>query len=576
MALGDSAKKELEVKKKNLSTTPSCQVHGHRSTTLWILAFLVTSCFGISTASAQAAGPGGGGPRPPGGGGGGGGQQQPPPAPTARYPELRSFNGGDNNRQQPSWGEAGTLFLRQTTIAYDDGLDTPSGADRPSAREVSNVMAASSGSKPNAQRLTDIFWQWGQFLDHDIDLTLSADPAESFPIAVPVGDVFFDPNSTGVMTIPLSRSAYERIENVRQQVNSISSYIDASMVYGSSEDIALSLRALDGTGRMAVSEGNLLPLSEDGFFAAGDIRVNEQVGLTSIQTLFMREHNFWAREVRNANPNFNDEQIYQLARAIVGAEIQQITYEEFLPRLLGRDALSRYRGYSPNTNATIGNAFATAAYRLGHSMLSSTLWRLNRNLQPIPEGHLPLQSAFFNPAAVSAVGIEPYLRGLVTQRAQELDTELVDDVRNFLFGNPGEGGFDLASLNIQRGRDHGLPGYNQVREDFGLQRVTSFDQISRDPQVRAKLAAAYTSPDQIDLWVGGLAEDHVQGAVVGPTFLRILKDQFERLRDGDRFWYEGYLPTSLLQMVREQNLSRIIRRNTNIGREIQDNVWIAP
>lgn len=505
----------------------------------------------------------------------------PPPggtAPTASWPELRSYNGGNNNRAQPAWGQAGTSFRRRTTVAYADGLDSPAGADRPSARRVSNRIAAATGSRPNSRNLSDYLWQWGQFLDHDLDLTVSAAPAEPFPVSVPLGDPFFDPNSTGLMTIPLSRSSYQRIGNVRQQVNNITAYIDASMVYGSDAATAASLRALDGSGRLKVSAGRLLPLAADGSgaFVAGDLRVNEQTNLIAIQTLFLREHNYWAGEVRAANPGWSDEQIYQLARAIVGAEIQQITYREFLPLLLGPNSLSPYRGYRPGTDASIENAFATAAYRLGHSMLSSSLLRLDRQGRPIAEGPLRLKDAFFNPAAVSSLGIEPYLRGMAKQRAQELDNQIVDDVRNFLFGPPGAGGFDLASLNIQRGRDHGLPGYNQARANYGLPRITSWNQISSDPAVRTKLASLYSSPDQVDLWVGGLAEDHLPGAMVGPTFHAILKDQFERLRDGDRFWHEGYLPASVLQTVREQSLTRILRRNTGIGSEIQNNVWVVP
>lgn len=502
----------------------------------------------------------------------------PPTAPTAQWPELRTYTGSGNNRAQPTWGQAGTPFRRRTTVGYGDRLDTPAGADRPSARRVSNRIAAATGSRPNSRNLSDYIWQWGQFLDHDLDLTLSAAPAESFPVLVPLGDLYFDPNSTGVMTIPLSRSSYQRVSNVRQQINNITTYIDASMVYGSDAATAASLRAHDGSGRLRVSAGRLLPLATDGSgaFVAGDIRVNEQTNLMAIQTLFLREHNYWAGEVRAANPGWSDEQIYQLARAIVGAEIQQITYREFLPLLLGPNALAPYRGYQPSVNASVENAFATAAYRLGHSMLSSSLLRLGPTGQPIAQGPLRLKDAFFNSAAISSLGIEPYLRGMAKQKAQELDNQIVDDVRNFLFGPPGAGGFDLASLNIQRGRDHGLPSYNQTRANYGLPRVTSWNQISSDPNVRTKLSSLYTSPDQVDLWVGGLAEDHVQGALVGQTFHAILKDQFERLRDGDRFWHEGYLPPSVLQNVRDQNLTRILRRNTGIGGEIQNNVWIVP
>jgi len=190
----------------------------------------------------------------------------------------------------------------------------------------------------------------------------------------------------------------------------------------------------------------------------------------------------------------------------------------------------------------------------------------------IPEGHVPLRDAFFRPDQLIPFGIEPYLRGLSMQPAQEIDTFLVDDVRNFLFGPPGSGGLDLASLNIQRARDHGLPGYNQARIDFGLPPAATFADISSLSAVRQRLADAYGSVDKVELWVGGLAEDHVPGAAVGETFRTILRAQFLALRDGDRFWYRRYLPPQWQTTVEEQTLAGIIRRNTAIGRELRDKV----
>lgn len=512
--------------------------------------------------------------------------QRPGGAPAARFPQdLRSYDGSGNNVVHPDWGSTGSPFLRRTAAAYADGVDSPAGANRVSARQISNAVAAASGSRPNARGASDYLWQWGQFLDHDLDLTPTHDPAEAFPIAVPAGDPQFDPTNTGTRTIPLSRSFYERVSGVRQQVNALSAYIDASQVYGADETRARALRTLDGTGRLKTSAGNLLPFNLDGLpnapstsptlFVAGDLRVNEQVGLMAIQTLFLREHNTWADRIRQGNPGITDEEIYQTARAIVGAEIQAITYNEFLPVLLGRNALRPYRGYRPEVNAGIENTFATAAYRLGHSLLSPNILRIGADGRAIARGPLSLAASFFNLAEVTEVGIDPYLRGLAAQRAQELDHQVVDGVRNFLFGAPGAGGFDLASLNIQRGRDHGLPSYNQARAAYGLPRVATFAGISASREVQQKLASVYASPDQVDLWVGGLAEDHAPGAMVGPTFLAILRDQFERLRDGDRFWHEIYLPQDLLQIVRGQTLARVIRRNSGIGNELPDNVWIV-
>ncbi len=255
--------------------------------------------------------------------------------------------------------------------------------------------------------------------------------------------------------------------------------------------------------------------------------------------------------------------------------MQVITYREFLPRLLGPDALPPYVGYDPTLNAGINNEFSTAAYRLGHTLLSPRLMRLDADGQAIAAGHLALRDAFFRPdRLVDEGGIEPVLRGLTAQPAQELDAYVVDDVRNFLFGPPGAGGLDLASLNLQRGRDHGLPAYNVVRQAYGLPPVTSFAQITSDPGVQARLASAYGDVGQLDPWAGALAEDHIAPGMVGPMVRAVLVDQFRRLRDGDRFWYQRLFDGDELAALEATRLSDVIRRNTDIAAgEIPDDVF---
>ncbi|MCG8651108.1 MAG: peroxidase, partial [Pirellulales bacterium] len=266
------------------------------------------------------------------------------------------------------------------------------------------------------------------------------------------------------------------------------------------------------------------------------------------------------------------------ARRIVGAQMQVITYNEFLPALLGPDALSRYRDYDRREDASIINMFSTAAYRFGHSALSPTLLRLDSSGSTISEGNLELRDAFFNPGVITDEGgIEPILRGLAAQPHQRIDNMIVDDVRNFLFGPPGSGGFDLASLNIQRGRDHGLPSYNDVREGLGLSRAQDFSDVSSDAEVVARLSSVYESVDDIDLWIGGLSEDPLPGGHLGELFTEIIVIQFEALRDGDRYWYSNDLSRDEKREVERTKLSDIIKRNTDIGDEIQDDVFfVAP
>jgi len=171
--------------------------------------------------------------------------------------------------------------------------------------------------------------------------------------------------------------------------------------------------------------------------------------------------------------------------------------------------------------------------------------------------------------------VEPVLRGLATGTAQDLDAQIIDGLRNFLFGPPGAGGLDLASLNIQRGRDHGLPSYNEYRQLLGFDAADGFDDITADPTVQAQLAAVYGSPDEMDLWVGGLAEDDVAGAIVGPVFHAILVEQFTRLHDGDRFWYENDRFTAdELEMIRSTSFADVITRTSTVH-HLQDDAFLA-
>ncbi|MEI6239390.1 MAG: peroxidase family protein [Planctomycetia bacterium] len=508
-----------------------------------------------------------------------------PLAPAPLAPE--SVDGRGNNVAHPEWGSAGVDLLRLSPAAYADGVSAPSGAARPNARAISNALAQSpEGGVTNDRDFSAFVYAWGQFLDHDLGLTETALPRETFPIAVPQGDPSFDPSGTGAMTIPMSRSAFDpltgtAVGNPRQQTNSITAFIDGSQIYGSDATRAAALRTFSG-GQLKTSAGNLLPFNTAGLanandahrvadnqlFLAGDVRANENPELIAMQTLFVREHNRLAVAAAAKNPSWTDEQLYQHARRIVIAELQDITYTEFLPAILGANtpaaaALRTYAGYKPTVNPGIATEFSTAAFRLGHSMLGDDIQFIGNDGTPVGDP-LALRDAFFNAPVVSQTGIDPILKYLASDRAQEIDTKVVDDVRDFLFGAPGQGGFDLAALNIQRGRDHGLADYNTVRAAYGLPKVTSFSQITSDPATQATLSATYGSVDRLDLWVAGLAERHLPGSSLGETFTRILVDQFTRLRDGDRYWFQNVLPATVAREVQGTSLADIVRRNTGL------------
>ncbi len=468
------------------------------------------------------------------------------------------------------------------------------GAGRPSPREISNALFDQRRSILSSVGHSDYIWTWGQFLDHDLSLTPAAG-TELLPIPVPLGDRFFRTNGSGPTRIAFTRSVFDPqtgVSNPREQMNLDTAYIDGNTVYGSDAGRAGWLRTHVG-GRLKVTstaQGDLLPYNDGtiinagtpekpnfstALFVAGDIRANEQPTLASMHTLFVREHNYQAGRVGRDNPGFTDEEIYQHARKIVIAESQAITYQEFIPALLGPSGLPPDTGYNPSVNAGIAQVFSTAAYRLGHTLLSPLIQLLDENGNSLPGAPLSLRDIFFGPTPpiLATEGIEPILRGLAAQTAQDLDSHVIDDVRNFLFANEGPA-LDLVSLNIQRGRDHGLPDFNTTRADLGLPRKTRFSQITSDASIAAQLAKLYGSVDNIDLFAGLLVEDHVPGMIVGETLQTILVDQFVRGRTGDRFFYTRYLSSGELDQVRATRLSDIIKRNTSI-RNIQENVFFV-
>lgn len=516
---------------------------------------------------------------------------------TATAQEARTYDGSMNNLDNPDWGQAGGLIMRMTTNGYGDGISSMGGTTRPNPRYISNLLFDQSESLPNARGITDFGWAFGQLIDHDITL-VDDDPTEFIEIPVPMADPFFDPMGTGTQMIPMRRSKYDPAtglgaDNPRMHINDITAWIDGSNVYGSDDARAMWLRTGTG-GRLKVSDDNLLPFNtvtgrfadaedpdapfmlmegppQDRHFVAGDVRANEQPILAALHTLFVREHNRLCDEFATAHPTWTDEQLYQHARRMNVGFIQAITFEEWLPAL-GID-LAPYTGYNGAMMPNIMNVFSAAAFRLGHTLINDQLRRIDLDGNERPT--LSLRDGFFKPMLLREQGeIEALFLGMAAQRQQTFDTKVVGDLRNFLFGPPGAGGLDLVAININRGRERGLADYNTLRADMGLPRQTGFNDITSDPDVKVVLEVLYGTVDNIDPWVGMLAEDHVPGAAIGETVRAILTHQFTHLRDGDRFYYENDpdLSSAEIEAIRTTTLADLIRRNTE-ATQVQDAIF---
>ncbi|XP_039204000.1 peroxidasin homolog isoform X1 [Crotalus tigris] len=552
------------------------------------------------------------------------------------HQKYRTHDGTCNNLQHPMWGASLTAFERMLKSVYENGFNLPrgigpnrhyNGHTLPMPRLVSTTLIGTETITPDDQ-FSHMLMQWGQFLDHDLDSTVAAlsearfsdgqhcssvctnDPP-CFSIMIPPNDprvrngarcMFFvrsSPVCGSGMTSLLMNSVYPR-----EQINQLTSYIDASNVYGSSEHEAQEIRDLAshrGLLRQGIVQRSGKPLlpfatgpptecmrdeneSPIPCFFAGDHRANEQLGLTSMHTLWFREHNRIATELLKLNPHWDGDTIYHETRKIVGAEMQHITYSHWLPKILGvvgLKMLGEYKGYDPNVNSGITNEFATAAFRFGHTLINPILYRLDENFETIPQGHIPLHKAFFSPfRIVNEGGIDPLLRGLfgtagkMRVTSQLLNTELTER----LFSMARAVALDLAAMNIQRGRDHGIPPYHEFRVYCNLSSAHTFEDLRneiKDPEIREKLTRLYGSPLNIDLFPALMLEDLVPGSRLGPTLMCLLSTQFKRLRDGDRLWYEnpGVFTPAQLTQVKQSSLARILCDNGDNITRVQRDVF---
>lgn len=144
-----------------------------------------------------------------------------------------------------------------------------------------------------------------------------------------------------------------------------------------------------------------------------------------------------------------------------------------------------------------------------------------------------------------------------------------------LFPNDRAIRLDLASLNIQRGRDHGFPDYNTFRHYYGLEPYTNFSQITTNTRAITQLTNTYGDINKIDVFIGIIAEDPLPGGIVGELGAAIIKHTMSKIRSGDRFWYENSLPQIILDEVKGTTFADLIRRNTEIN-NIPDDVFIVP
>ncbi|XP_055341681.1 peroxidase-like [Paramacrobiotus metropolitanus] len=548
-----------------------------------------------------------------------------------RQLKYRTFDGSCNNLKYPSWGNRTQPYSRITARTYADGKDiprlfsvVPEHGEKVPLPNPRLISVAISQSKPIPHPAANLLMPFfGQLITHDLSLTpsfqvnnrqpdccvINADcqVSECFQFSIPPYDPFY--SRFNITCHQFARSLPSKDARcrygVREQFTTVTHWLDASPVYGSTEQQALAIRnyykgqlsfrdvhtGIPNEQMIEIFEQILPSLPPHGpssckpldprrtCFLAGDERVNQQPLLMTFHTIFLRFHNLIANFIAAVYPEWSDEMIYQETRKIVIAAYQVITYKEFLPVLLGEKIANHKRyalklldegyfdGYDDAYDPHVINEFTTGAFRL-HTLVADVVPRLVLSTGP-PEAH-PLSSHFNNQTLLYEDGnADAIVNGMLEEMSLAFDSQTTAELQGRLFRGRMPFGLDITAIDFQRGRDHGLGTYNDIREACGYGRVYDFpdlkDFVSYDNiQVLQKL---YRSVDDIDFMVGGVMENPVNGeASVGPTFACVIALEFRGKRVSDRFWHENPDQFTLeqLQQLRKSSMAQLICATTEL------------
>uniref|UniRef100_A0A8C7NF15 NAD(P)H oxidase (H2O2-forming) n=1 Tax=Oncorhynchus mykiss TaxID=8022 RepID=A0A8C7NF15_ONCMY len=523
--------------------------------------------------------------------------------------EVQRYDGWYNNLAYHSRGAVGSPLVRLLPARYSDGVLQPLQEPQlPNPRRVSDVTARGPSGLPSAHNQTVLSVFFGYHVVFEIqDSRPPGCPPEFMHIPVPEGDPVFDPNRTGRVLLPFQRGPWEKHSsqspnNPRTQVNLVTAWLDGSSIYGPSSSWSDALRSFSG-GLLASGEqwdmpkrrggSNLMWSAADpstgqhgpeGLYELGNGWGNENVFTMAEGIVWFRYHNYIASRLREKHPSWSDEDLFQSARKTVVATFQNIAFYEWLPGFLGEKTMSPYLG--KNNRPSFNLLACHVCHRdffllpaLGHRNRTCHFQKVV-NVDGSASPALRLCNSFWNrqnPNLKSGQDIDRLIMGMTSQIAEREDNVIVEDLRDYMYGPLRFSRSDLVALTVQRGRDFGLPSYNQVREGLGLVPVERWGDVNpqlntTNPQVLSELITQYLyhgDISKLELFPGGLLES-VDGP--GQVFSTIILDQFNRIRNGDRFWFEntqnGLFTAEELQAIRNTTFHDVITAVT--GAEAED------
>ncbi|XP_065166773.1 dual oxidase 2-like [Atheta coriaria] len=551
-----------------------------------------------------------------------------------RKVEYPGYDGWYNNLARPDSGAIDRPLLRRSPAAYADGTYAPAGGNRPNPFDLSDqLLNGTIGSRSNTGKTAFLVFFGQQIVEEILDAQRPACPPEYFNIPIPKEHPYRKQHSHTEM--PLLRTRFDHRtghspNNPRQQLNEITPYLDGGLIYGITKQWADQLRTyangtIDPNGKLATTPGGLFPeynthrlpmanppppfhhakfiknheiLPVTRFFKLGNPRGNENTFLLTFGVLWFRWHNFLAEQIKLRQPHLSSEAVFNEARKWVIATQQHIVIDEWLPAWLSKP-LEKYKTYDASIDPQIDQYFQTAAFRFGHTLVTPGVYvrDYNRNecgfnaIRILGTKAVRTCNAFWRPQTAltskvnsttgEIVDIDRLLMGMASQLCEKEDHEIVEDLRGNVFGPLEFPRRDLMAINVQRGRDHGLPDFNTARRAYGLKPYTSFDDFKTiTPEVKERLRLLYRNNiDNVDTWIGGILETTSTGP--GELFETIILDQFRRIRNADRFWYENLenrlFTAAEVKRIKQISVYDIVMLVTKMDAlDIQENVFRVP
>ncbi|XP_044774344.1 dual oxidase 2 isoform X3 [Neomonachus schauinslandi] len=517
--------------------------------------------------------------------------------------EVQRYDGWFNNLRHHERGAAGFRLQRLVPANYADGVYQALGEPLlPNPRLLSDAAMRGTAGQPSHSNRTVLGVFFGYHVLSDlVSVETPGCPAEFLNIHIPPGDPVFDPDRRGDVVLPFQRSRWDpetgqSPSNPRDLTNEVTGWLDGSAIYGSSHSWSDALRSFSG-GQLASGPDPAFPRNAQspllmwtapdpatgqrgpgGLYAFGAERGNRDPFLQALGLLWFRYHNLCAQRLAREHPQWGDEELFQHARKRVIATYQNIVLYEWLPSFLQKTP-PKYAGYSPFLDPSISPEFLVASEQFFSTMVPPGVYMRNAScqFQMVPyEGFgsspaLRVCNSYWrreNANLNSAQAVDQLLLGMASQIAELEDRIVVEDLRDYW---PGPGKFsrtDYVASSIQRGRDMGLPSYTQALMALGLDTPRNWSHINPhvDPQVLEATAALYNQDlSRLELLPGGLLESHGDP---GPLFSTIVLNQFVRLRDGDRYWFEntrnGLFSKKEIAEIRNTTFSDVLVAVTNV------------